>query len=102
MPEPLGGNEMEQPRLFEQPIQGERAARMAWIDARIALFSTMTWEQRTEYVLNEVIARYEANAAPLDEVLHWRSRLTPVAPDRVCGSTGEDESSTRAAGEHDG
>ena len=25
------------------------------------------------------------------------SRLTPVAPDRACGSTGEDESSTRAA-----
>ena len=24
-------------------------------------------------------------------------RLTPVAPDRACGSTGEDESSTRAA-----
>ena len=30
------------------------------------------------------------------------SRLTPVAPDRAGGSTGEDESSTRAAGEHDG
>ena len=30
------------------------------------------------------------------------SRLTPVAPDRAGASTGEDESSTRAAGEHDG
>jgi len=29
-------------------------------------------------------------------------RLTPVAPDRAGGSTGEDESPTRAAGEHDG
>lgn len=31
-----------------------------------------------------------------------RFRLTSVAPDRAGGSTGEDESSTRAAGEHDG
>ena len=30
------------------------------------------------------------------------ARLTPVAPDRAGGSTGDDESSTRAAGEHDG
>ena len=29
-------------------------------------------------------------------------RLTPVAGDGAGGSTGEDESSTRAAGEHDG
>jgi len=31
-----------------------------------------------------------------------RDRLTPVAPDRAGGSTGDDESPTRAAGEHDG
>ena len=33
---------------------------------------------------------------------YYPNRLTPVAPDRACGSTGEDEISTRAAGEHDG
>ena len=88
---------MEQPRLFEQPIHGERAARMAWIDARIAMFSTMTWEQRTEYVLNEVVARFEANAAPLEEVLHWRSRLTPHTADRADAPAGDDSGDSRAA-----
>ena len=33
----------------------------------------------------------------IDEWCELASRLTPVAPDRACGSTGEDESSTRAA-----
>jgi len=31
-----------------------------------------------------------------------QSGLTPVAPNRAGGSTGGDESHTRAAGEHDG
>ena len=30
------------------------------------------------------------------------ARLTPVAPDRACAPGSDDESSTRAAGEHDG
>ena len=80
---------MEQLQLFEKRKPSEREARMAWIDARIAMFSTMTWEQRTEFVLDEVIARFEAGAAPLAEVVHWRSRLTPHQPDAAITPAGE-------------
>ena len=48
----------------------------------------------------KALVRFEDDAEAI--VIARCLRLTPVAPDRAGGSTGEDESSTRAAGEHDG
>lgn len=42
------------------------------------------------------------HAKELLDQAYAEHRLTPVAPDRACGSAGDDEGSTRAAGEHDG
>lgn len=51
---------------------------MMWLDTRIAMFSQMTAQQQAEYVLSEVMARFQVGAAPLAEVLHWRSRLDQI------------------------